>query len=119
MPFRRPFRIALHFVCAAACLAFPVSSALAGVAAPASSAFALRPVLLASAEGTPTPTSALAMGGTPKKSKRMWLYVGLAALAVGGAVAFAGGGDSAPSTPVAPIDPPPPPPPASAHGGAR
>ena len=119
MPLRRPVRSAIHVACLMSWLTLQASSAFAGVSTPPPSAFVLRHALLATAEATPQPTSAAAMGASPKKSKRTWLYVGLAAVAVGGALALAGGGgDSAPSTPVPPIDPPPPPPPA-AQGGAR
>ncbi len=121
MPFHRPSPFTRVVACVTTgMLLFQASAALAGIAAPVPSAFALRPVLLASTEAAPAPTSAAAMGAAPKKSKRTWLYVGLAALAVGGvAVLAGGGGDSASSTPVAPPDPPPPPPPSAAHGGAR
>lgn len=118
MPLRRPIRRAIHVACLTSWLTLQASVALAGVSTPPPSAFALRHALLATAEAAPQPTSAATMGATPKKSKRTWLYVGLAAVAVGGALALAGGGgDSAASTPVPPIDPPPPPPPA-AQGGA-
>lgn len=119
MPFRRPVRSTIHVACLMSWLTLQASAALAGVSTPSPSAFALRHALLATAEAAPQPTSAATMGATPKKSKRTWLYVGLAAVAVGGAIALAGGGgDSAPAAPVPPIDPPPPPPP-SAQGGAR
>ena len=119
MPLRRPIRSQLHAACAALLLTLHAHVAVAGVLTPAASAFALRHTLLATSEAAPQPTSAATLGAAPKKSKRTWLYVGLAALAVGGAVALAGGGDSKTVTPLAPIDPPPPPPPAAAHGGVR
>ncbi len=119
MPLRRPIRCAIHVACLSSWLTLQASVALAGVSTPPASVFALRHAVLATAEGAPQPTSAAAMGATPKKSKRAWLYVGLAALAVGGAVALAGGGsDSAPAAQAPPIDPPPPPP-AGVPGGAR
>ncbi|MBI5169797.1 MAG: hypothetical protein HZA61_09940 [Candidatus Eisenbacteria bacterium] len=120
MPLRRPIRCVIHVACLTSWVTLQASVALAGVSTPHSSAFVLRHALLATAEGTPQPTSAAAMGAAPKQSKRTWLYVGLAALAVGSAIALAGGGgDSAPAAQAPPIDPPPPPPPAGAQGGAR
>lgn len=119
MPLHRPARTAIHVACLMSWITLQASVALAGVPTPPSSAFALRHALLATAEAAPQPTSAAAMGASPKKSKRTWLWVGLAAVAVGGALALAGGGGDSATTPVAPMDPPPPPPPAAAQGGAR